>query len=228
MSTYTIQLRNLIENNYEIFDFDYPIFDEDYRKVLQQKIIDRYYFREIGFETPAQFKWYLRTRLNEIMPYYNKLYNSENIMNKEGFNPLYNLDTTETQTRTIKQDSTMNQTETGTNEATDTASSTTTNNGKEVFQDTPQSKLGDLNYATNITDNEGESEQKANTTSTGKNNNTSESEAQANTMETYENRVLGSGGLRYPADIIMEWRKSFLNIDVQILDNLNDLFMGVY
>lgn len=212
MSVYTIQLRNLIENDYELFDFDYPIFDEDYRKVLEQKIIDRYYFREIGFETPSQFKWYLRTRLNEIMPYYNQLYKSENIMNKEGFNPLYNLDTTETQTRQITADTSSTQSE--------LAESSTEGVGKNIFQDTPQSKLNDINYATNITDDSN--------SQTASSNSNASANTQGNTMETYESKVLGSGGLRYPADIIMEWRKSFLNIDVQILDNLSDLFMGVY
>lgn len=212
MSVYTIQLRNLVENGYPLFDFDYPIFDNDYRKVLEKKIVDRYYFREIGFETPGQFKHFLRTRLNEIMPYYNQLYKSENIMNKEGFNPLYNLDTTETQKRSIKSDSLSNQDEKG--------NSVSEGKGKNVFQDTPQSKLGDLNYATNITDDTNNQSASSNATT--------KATGQSNTFEEYENRVLGSGGLRYPADIIMEWRKSFLNIDTEILDNLNDLFMGVY
>ena len=228
MSVYTIQIRSLVENGYKIFDFDYPIFDENYRGVLEKKILDRYYFREIGFETPAMFKHYLHTRMNEIMPYYNQLYKSEGIMNKEGFNPLYNLDTTETQKRKVTQDTSMNQTGNETTTNTDTGTSKTSNKVKEIFQDTPQSKLSDVNYATNITDNDGSIDQTANNTSNGTSNNTNETEATANTMEEYESRVLGSGGLRYPADIIMEWRKSFLNIDVQILDNLNDLFMGVY
>ena len=213
MSVYTITIRNLLDNGYKLFDFDYPIFDESYRSVLEKKIIDRYYFREIGLETPGQFKHYLKMRLNEIMPYYNQLYKSEGIMNKEGFNPLYNLDTTETQTRTVSQETEATQTG-----STDVISEST---GKNVFQDTPQNRLGNTtDYASNITDDEN----KANSKETGN----SSSQGQANTTEEYISKVMGSGGLRYPADIIMEWRKSFLNIDVQILDELNDLFMGVY
>ena len=213
MSKYTITIRNLLDNDYELFDFDYPIFDEDYRNVLQQKIIDRYYFREIGLETPGQFKHYLKMRLNEIMPYYNQLYKSEGIMNKKDFNPLYNLDTTETQTRTVSQETEASQT--GTN------SSSSESTGKNIFQDTPQNKLGNTtDYATNITDDENN----LSSTESGQ----SSTQGQANTTEEYISKVMGSGGLRYPAEIIMEWRKSFLNIDVQILDNLNDLFMGVY
>ena len=70
----------------KIFDFPFPIFDEAYRPVLEQKILKRYYTREIGEETVELWKLRLDTRLNEIMPYYNKLYASELIE----FNPLYN------------------------------------------------------------------------------------------------------------------------------------------
>lgn len=60
-----------------IFDFDYPIFDEAYRGVLEKKIIRHYYTREIGAETFGLFQLYLADKMNEIMPYYNQLYASE-------------------------------------------------------------------------------------------------------------------------------------------------------
>ena len=53
---------------------NYPIWDESYRAVLNEKIKRHYYFREIGQETPGRFKFYLDTKMNEIMPYYNQLY----------------------------------------------------------------------------------------------------------------------------------------------------------
>ena len=60
----------------KLFDFDFPIFDENYRKQLEHKIVRHYYLREIGFETVGVFKFYLENKLNEIMPYYNKIYNA--------------------------------------------------------------------------------------------------------------------------------------------------------
>lgn len=60
-----------------IFNFNYPIFSESYRPVLETKILKHFYFREIAFETFGQFKLYLDDKLNIIMPYYNKLYESE-------------------------------------------------------------------------------------------------------------------------------------------------------
>lgn len=75
-----------------IFSFDFPIFDEEYRKVLETKILRHYYTREIGLETYGLWKLKLQTKLNEIMPYYNKLYESELLK----YNPLYDVDMTTT------------------------------------------------------------------------------------------------------------------------------------
>ena len=96
MSKYTTELRFICEtyNNLDesvglsnvntvidnalpkLFDFDFPIFDENYRKQLEHKIVRHFYLREIGFETVGIFKFYLENKLNEIMPYYNKIYNA--------------------------------------------------------------------------------------------------------------------------------------------------------
>ena len=79
----------IIENSIDsIFSFNFPMFDESYRSVLCTKILRHYYTREIGFETVGLWKLKLQTKLNEIMPYYNQLYNSELIK----FNPLYDVD----------------------------------------------------------------------------------------------------------------------------------------
>lgn len=83
----------------KIFDFNYPIYDENYRRVLQAKILKHYYTREIGAETVGLWKLFLNRRMNEIMPYYNKLYQSE-LLN---FNPLYDIDLTTEHTRTGKE-----------------------------------------------------------------------------------------------------------------------------
>lgn len=71
-----------------VFDFSYPIFDPSYRNVLETKILKHYYTREIGFETVGLWKLKLNTKLNEIMPFYNQLYESQLLK----FNPLYDTD----------------------------------------------------------------------------------------------------------------------------------------
>lgn len=77
-----------------IFDFSYPIYDEEYRQVLETKILRHYYTREIGLETVGLWQLFLETRMNEIMPYYNKLYQSELLL--AGLNPLQDIDLTKT------------------------------------------------------------------------------------------------------------------------------------
>lgn len=105
MSKYTTEVRYICEteagldesvggNNVEdvirlsrgkIFDFNYPIYDESYRNVLETKILKHFYTREIGLETVGLWKLKLNTKMNEIMPYYNQLYKSALLE----FNPLW-------------------------------------------------------------------------------------------------------------------------------------------
>ena len=61
----------------KVFDFDFPIFDENYREPLCKKILKHFYTREISEETVGLWKLRLDDRMNEIMPYYNQLYESE-------------------------------------------------------------------------------------------------------------------------------------------------------
>lgn len=51
MSNFTTLLNNLIESGYDFNMKDYPIFNENYRTTLNNKILNHYRFREIGFET---------------------------------------------------------------------------------------------------------------------------------------------------------------------------------
>lgn len=71
-------VNNVLENSWDkVFDFDFPIFDEQYRKPLCKKILKHYYTREICEETVGLWKLRLDSAMNDIMPYYNKLYDSE-------------------------------------------------------------------------------------------------------------------------------------------------------
>ena len=142
MSMYTTELRFICENyagltestgysNVEqviagalpkLFDFDFPIFDEDYRTVLETKIVKHYYTREISEETVGLWKLRLNAKMNEIMPYYNKLYTAW----ASEFNPLYDTDIT-TQ-HTLDNES----------------SQTTTGKSTDRFSDTPQGSLQNI------------------------------------------------------------------------------------
>lgn len=84
-------IKEAIENSVDdIFNFEWPIFDEAYRVPLEIKILRHFYTREIGEETFGLWQLRLCDRLNVIMPYYNQLYKSELIK----FNPMYDVDLT--------------------------------------------------------------------------------------------------------------------------------------
>lgn len=136
-----------------IFDFEFPIFDENYRETLETKIIRHYYTREIGLETYGLWKLKLQTKLNEIMPYYNKLYQSELYT----YNPLYDVDMTTTHVGR----------KTGENTNVDQRNSKRTNSGtsKNVGDET----TADTNRAT--TSGERNVENKGSETNTGRSKN---------------------------------------------------------
>lgn len=154
MAVYTVQVRTLIENHFDLGLKDYPLFDENYRAALNGKILGHYYFREIGFETAGLFKFYLNQKMSEIMPYYNQLYKSELLE----FNPFYNVDhslksdkantlnSSRADSTQTHGDSENTQTATGitndTNSSTATNTSQQSNADKNVHSDTPQGLLG--------------------------------------------------------------------------------------
>lgn len=152
-----------------VFDFDFPIFDESYRNVLETKILKHYYTREIGLETVGLWKLKLDTKLNEIMPYYNQLYKSQLLE----FNPFYDVDlTTEhkltrnekaeqtatittAETVDINEDSTVNNDSNSTiNNSSNTTNDQTNNVTKthfDKYSDTPQGALTNVENGTYLT-----------------------------------------------------------------------------
>lgn len=212
VAKYTVQIRTILANNGDIFDFNYPIWKESYRTVLETKIINHFYFREIGFETVEQFKWFLAEKLNLIMPYYNEHYKAnERFFND--FDPYKNKDVTTTETRTTEGESSS--------QSEGESSQTSEGVNKEIFQDTPTNKLmSTKDYATNITDNtssgEGKTESSGTTTGTAK------------SVDEFISKTYGHDGMRYPNDILLDLRKTFNNVDAMILDELDELFLNLY
>lgn len=255
---------NIIEEaRGKIFDFDYPIFDEAYKPILEKKILKHYYTREIGEETYGLWKLRLSSRMNEIMPYYNKLYTTTTLE----FNPLYDFDMTTTGSRNKEDNSTEETTNTGAyetgNEYTgSTTTSGTSNNtssgafnnsgsGSNInkYSDTPQGAITGLDqdrYITNASKDNSTTETEGTNSSTSNTTDTSESSGTSNTNVTnthndtgtksstlsstddYLIRVTGSKSGTTYAKKIMEYRDSILNIDMLIIDNLNDLFFGLW
>ncbi len=271
----------------KVFDFNFPIFDESYRSVLETKILRHYYTREIGLETVGLWKLKLNTKLNEIMPYYNQLYKSELIE----FNPLYDVDLTRdrvvkgtgtkdtenSENRSGKSSTDNSQTTENTHDVNVTDNGTrnnkfdgtvngtqnqnTTGNGTNMYSDTPQGAITDLQagkYLTNATVDSatntfaGASNDTTNQTTdeTTKNeridsgNNESEVDGSSNSdyssdmtgssnttmsnTEEYLEHVMGSNGGESFSKRLNDYRATFINIDMMVINELEELFFGLW
>lgn len=201
MSKYTITIRNLIKNGFEFNLRNYPIFDENYRNSLNQKILDHYLMSEIGLETPALFNHYLGSKMNEIMPYYNTLYEKQASLLK---NLEHNVNLTEEFRRNVENET--------------NGSTTGSTNGKTLFEDTPQgylvqSTMDNMTHASNI--NFSKSDDTTSSTSTG------------NSTEDYIKTIIGNNGTKYGVEVLNEIKNNLINIDLLIINELSDLFMGI-
>ena len=171
MSKYTTEVRFICENSAglsesegadnvdsvldrcwnKVFNFDFPIFDENYRQVLCRKILKHYYTREIAHETVGRWKLALNAKLNEIMPYYNQLYKSELLK----FNPFYDVDLTRSRegsgTRDTTGSTSNTSTESGTNTKTDTVTSKETSSDTSNSTESNTSKTTESNSNNTVT-----------------------------------------------------------------------------
>lgn len=279
----------------QIFDFDYPIFDESYRHVLEKKILKHYYTREIGMETYGLWKLKLDDKMNIIMPYYNELYKSAALE----FNPLWDVDlttdhlnnntgnstTVNSNTRnnkdnnkntfnqndknTFNTNGTENRTSNVNEEHEDERHGTDNNTRWDLYSDTPQGgilgianaedpSLANNAYLTNarkITDAGTDSDISDGTKNTDitdditkHNNGTSDGTKTGNNVsdrtqvitdsgnvntnidntEEYLQHIKGKRGGKSYSKLLKEYRETFLNIDKMIIDDLSDLFFGLW
>lgn len=213
MSTYTIQLRKLVEAGYPIWDTDrpFPIFDEDYREELQQKIIDHYYLQEIGSEVPRVFTHLLNTRMREIMPKYNAMYRSMLTVTSFDNTPLIDLHRVETDVK--DEDTDFNE---GTRQTKNDAHNDiskgfdTPMNADAIDEDTNISSGRKNEYADNVT-HSGHEEGQLDHTDYVTNNTRTTDESRTNLYDKVE-----------------KYRRLFWNIDEAIIKELADLFMMVF
>lgn len=218
-----------------IFDNYWSIFDEEYREVLERKILRHFYFREIGFETSALWKFKLNSTLDEIMPKYNKLYELEALK----FNPLWDTDITQDyggnefkvrDTDNVHQDNSKNK-------STKTGSDSTTLKGNEwsYYSDTPQgsvSRLDDLTYLTNAThdttDNKTTTTYGSVVNNEGNTNGTDNTDETIRTTNDYVKRISGKQGTITYGKVVQDYVESLLNVDAMILAELEPLFMQLW
>lgn len=232
MSKYTTKIRNLCDifgrqeieswfQDYEITDVltqeEINVINERgtwNKEKLARKIVDHYYMREIGLETPFLFKHYVKIKMEEIMESKLPLIYSNSIQ----YDPLINVDYKEIFTRNIKDDII--------NTGSSTSNTNQNSSGLTVSSDTPQGQInkneilnGDYASSTSA----GESTQNTtDTISTSSNEN-------KNTDENYSKHMIGNSGVSATAQkMIEQYRDNIRAIDKEIIKELNTLFMGIW
>lgn len=247
----------------KIFDFEFPIYDEVYRSVLETKILKHYYTREIGAESVGLWKLWLDTKLNEIMPYYNELYKSALIK----FDPLVDTDFTSehsgesagnssgnvngsnTDTRNYQTVDKGNVDVEGRTDTSGTNTDSISSDNWQYYSDTPQggiNGLSDNTYLTNATHNTDTgsgthtnsqgtdveqsttSNNTRNETGNGTRTNSENKTGEFSNTDSYIDHVVGKRGTASYSSLIMEFRKTLVNIDMRIIDELGDLFMNIW
>lgn len=253
MSKYTTEVRFICENSAglsesegadnidsildkcwnKVFNFDFPIFDENYRQVLCRKILKHYYTREIAHETVGRWKLAMNAKLNEIMPYYNQLYKSELLE----FNPFYDVELTRSREGSGTSNKTSNNTETnsGTTKNVSSVSGTSNTDTLNRFSDTPQNSMDTQGIADsvplttvtkvnedNITTNESTDTLTRNDSKTG---NGTEN---INNTDKYIETVKGKQGTENYSSLLKKFRETFLNIDMMIIEDCSDCFFTLW
>lgn len=182
-----------------IFNFNFPFYNDELKREFCKKILRYFYTREIGFEVYGLWKLKLNSKLLMIMPYYNKMYESE-LIEFDPFN-----DTDITRTHTLNRNTTDSKKENGTSKVIN------------KFSDTPQGALTDVEkgrYLTNANINE----------STGEN----ASNGNGSLNDEYKERVTGKQGSQNYSQLLINYRKTFLKVDQMVMEELEDLFMQLW
>lgn len=188
-----------------IFSFNYPLFDFSYKETLETNILKHFYLREIGTETFGQFKLLLDSKLNLIMPAYNKLYSD-----------LLNASILQTENIVTN----ISQSDNGNSTSNANGTSETNNDDTSTNFDTPQNGLTDFlnnEYMSNAQHSNGTTTNT--TTSSGSSNATNE-------MTRTESQK-GFRGFSV-VDIMEKFKADFFSVDLMVIKELEPLFMGIW
>lgn len=225
MATFTMELREVVEQ-YDIGLTDYPLFEESYREVLNKRIVDEFFFHEIGYETPEMFIHQLNHRMRLEMPPFNLLYESTRLE----IDPLSTLrmrtvseSLRNSESSMIRNSKTEQSGESHSHSASDSLSKS-----RGVNSQFPQDMLaGNQDYATGAVDSnsssnvisQGEDQSSAVTDSDMGGSDTAQDKGESDTL------VEGFSGSQ--SELLMRYRETFINVDMMVLDSIRDLFMSI-
>lgn len=189
---------------------------------LATKIVNHYAMREIGFETMGLFADRVKVFMNELMEEYLPLIYSASIE----YDPLINVDYSETYSHTLANNTT------GSNTTTSQVATTTStsSSGLDVQSDTPQGNISKSSilggsYASSTSANENTASDTSNSSSNGTSNLTNNEQLAENSTK----HIIGNSGVSATAQkMIALYRDNIRAIDREIINKCNELFMCIY
>lgn len=199
-----------------IFNFEYPLSKYIDKDLFEIQILNHFIMRRIGFETVTAFQIQLNSKLNEIMPLYNKM-----------FDALENWSIFDDGETTIREGF-ENKTNESNNTSNNTLKNETDTENVDIqdrrFSDTPQNKLQNIRdgrYVTNY--NYDTINNNSHDTSTS--NGTSNSNNKGKDDNVYQETIK-----RSPSDkiyILKEMQENIKSIYTLIYEELEILFYGL-
>lgn len=187
-----------------IFNFDYPLSSNVTKEEFEVMILNKFMQRRIGYQTFTSWQLQLNVKLNEIMPLYNKLFDS-----LEGWD-LFN------DGEQVTRDVTDNRVIDGT--STQIGSGTTNQTSDKRYSELPQNQITDVQNGTYLTTYNYDTD----TGSTTQNSSTTtKSDDTGNLKETIK---------RSPSDkikIYQEFIQNKNNIYTMIFKDLDTLFYQI-
>lgn len=228
MANFTIELKK-IANRPTVREAlnGYQLFDESHREKLNNKILAHYWYYEIGHETVDMFVFQLRIKMNEIMPYYNELYKSaaQEYGILDQFDVVNTIDQNGTQTGSTSVDNNV----TANSEASQDSTNANTAKSRAVGYELPQTRLsGDENYGTNAQDSLSSGDTTSHSTGNNRETTTGTTLSKNDSTSKVQNESHSKGRQTSGAQLVMEYRQAILNIDMMIIDELSELFMGLW
>lgn len=134
----------------KIFDFDYPLSNKVDKEDFETMILNHFIDRRIGFETYTLFHIKLENKMNEIMPYYNKIFDSFDDWNL--FTDGGNMTKDSTDNRQTTNQGTKTTSKQSSGNSSNQSSSTTSGTSDRRKSDMPQNNLTEIQngqYLTN-------------------------------------------------------------------------------
>ena len=196
----------------KIFDFDYPLSDKISKEDFECMILNHYLTRRIGFDTPTLFKIQLNVKLNEIMPMYNKMFDSIDgwdIFKDGEKSTRYGTDNREINSTSNTENTLHNK-------------SNSENISDRRYSDTPQNELQNIRDGKYVTEYNYDTN---NAEDTSDSNGTSQNTLNTNDDNTYNEIIEKTNANKI--EILKQMQQEIKSIYSLIFKDLDDLFYSI-